>query len=89
VTAPPAGPRAPAPPQGPDPARARFRRQRRRAAVASAVALLALAGVGALLGAPNELAAVRLLGVSLGWWGAWAGLGIMLGTVVWTSRRAA
>lgn len=53
------------------------------------MALLALAGLGGLLGAPNELAAVRLLGVSLGWWGAWTGLGLVLGTVVWTSRRAA
>ena len=85
----PSAPRPSAPPSGPDPARPRFRRRRRRAAAGAAVALLTLAGLGGLLGAPNELAAVRLLGVSLGWWGAWTALGLVLGTVVWTSRRAA
>jgi hypothetical protein len=60
----------------PDPAtaapafRQRFRRHRHRALRASALVLAPLGAVGWLLGAPQGLAVVRLVEVSLAWWAA-------------------
>jgi hypothetical protein len=45
---------------------------------ASALALVALGGAGALLGAPHDVAAVRLAGVALAWWAAVAASGLLL-----------
>ncbi len=45
-----------------------FRRQRVRLLRSAALVILPLGGVGWLLAAPSELAAVRLGGVSVSWW---------------------
>jgi hypothetical protein len=46
------------------------RRRRSAALRASGVVVVSLAAVGWLLGAPHELAGLRLMGVSLAWWAA-------------------
>jgi len=76
----------------PDPApaaaapRERFLRNRRQALRGAAVALLPLAGVGWLLGAPGELASVRLGPMSLAWWAALAAWGFVLGALLLRPR---
>lgn len=49
-----------------------FRRRRAQAVLKSGLVTIALGLVGALLLAPRELAAVRILHVSLAWWAALA-----------------
>jgi hypothetical protein len=44
--------------------------------------VVVLTGVGALLAAPRDLAAVRLLGVALGWWAAIGALLVVLASLV-------
>lgn len=57
-----------------------FRRRRAQAALKGSLVALVLALVGALLLAPRELPAVRLLDVSLAWWAVLAAhaLGLLL-----------
>jgi hypothetical protein len=58
---------------GPPPAaapRARFRRRRLRALAAGTALASAVTGLGVLLVLPHAVASVRLLDLSLGWWGA-------------------
>jgi hypothetical protein len=50
--------------------RLRFLRTRRRVLAAAAAALIALAGLGALLVAPNRLASIRVGPLGLAWWAA-------------------
>ena len=50
--------------------RDRFQRRRGRLLGAAATIVAAQAAVGWLLLAPNDLAALRLFGVSLAWWAA-------------------
>jgi hypothetical protein len=44
--------------------------------------VVVLTGLGALLAAPRDLAAVRLLGVALGWWAAAGALLVVLASLV-------
>ena len=60
----------------------RLRRRSRRALAGSAGTVVVLAGVGALLAAPGDLGAVRLLGVALGWWAVIGALLVVLAILV-------
>ena len=75
------------PPSASASSRQRFRRRRLRAVSGALGPAGVLAATGALLLAPDDLASVRLLGVSLGWWSVVAALGLVLGSLTVGGRR--